>query len=156
MGNSSSKVASTVFLWSQKFCFVEVFTSVVAGGDYIRGKHAIIALISEALQRLQLYEFIETIEISRFSKLFVHLAELQTLFRTKNRTPESIKSAWKCCQNKTNEFNEAFSLFKDRRSKASEQFHYFNIFIERIAPVLRDLTRPYRESNWKLHVSALR
>ena len=128
----------------------------MAGGDYVRGKHAIIALVSEALQRLQVNEFIETVEISRFSKLFARLAELQTLFRTKNRTPENIKSAWKCCQNKTNEFNEAFSLFKDRRSKSSEQFQYFNTFLERIAPVLQDLTRPYRESNWQLHLSALR
>ena len=35
-------------------------------------------------------EFIETIDISIFSKL---TAELETLFRTENRTPESIKSA---------------------------------------------------------------
>ena len=40
--------------------------------------------------------------------------------------------------------------------KASEQFHHFIKFLERIAPVLRDLTRSYRESNWKLHLSVLR
>ena len=78
------------------------------------------------------------------------VAELQTLFRTENRTPESIKLAWKCFQ------NEAVSLFKDRCSKASEQFQYFNIFLERIAPALRDLTRSYREINWELYLSVYR
>ena len=133
----------------------EVVTSVMADENYVRGKRGI-ALISEALQRLQFSEFIKTVDISKFSKLFVHIAELQTLFRTENGTPESIKSAWTCCRNEINEFNEAFSLFKDRCSKASEQFQYFNIFLERIVPVLRDLTRSYRESNWELHLTALR
>ena len=41
---------------------------------------------------------------------------------------------------KTNESNEAVSLFKDRCSKASELFQYFNIFLESITLVLRDLT----------------
>ena len=30
------------------------------------------------------------------------------------------------------------------------------MFLEQIAPVLRDLTRSYRESNWKLHMLAVR
>ena len=127
----------------------------MAGGNYIRVKRGI-ALISEALQRLQFSEFIKTVDICRFSKLFVHIAELQTLFRTENRTPESTKSAWKCCQNEINEFNGAFSLFKDRCSKASEQFQYFNIFLEKIAPFLQNLTRSYCKSNWELHLTALR
>ena len=54
-------------------------------------------------------EFVKTVAISRFSKLFVHKAELQTLFRTENRTRESIKLVWKCCQNEINEFNEKVS-----------------------------------------------
>ena len=143
----------SIFVELEIFGF-EFVTSVMAGGNYIRGKRGI-ALISEALQRLQFTEFIKTVDISRFSKLFGHIAELHTLFRTENRTPESIKSVWKCCQNEINEFNEAFSLFKDRCSEASEQFQYFNIFLEKIAPVLRGLTRSYRESNWELHLTAL-
>ena len=66
-----------------------VVTSVMAGGNYIYGKREI-ALISEALQHLQFSEFIKPVDIS----------ELQALFRTENRTPEIIKSACKCCQNK--------------------------------------------------------
>ena len=72
----------------------EAVTLVMPGGNYIRGKREIV-LISEALQRLQFSEFIETVDISRFSKLFLHVAELQKLFRTENRTPESIESACK-------------------------------------------------------------
>ena len=67
----------------------EVVTLIMAGGNYIYGKREI-ALISEALQHLQFSEFIKTVDISG----------LQALFRTENRTPESIKSACKCCQNK--------------------------------------------------------
>ena len=57
----------------------------MAGGIYIREKRGI-ALISEAFQRLQFSKFIETVDISRFLKLFVHIAELQTLFKIENIT----------------------------------------------------------------------
>ena len=103
-------------------------------------------MISEALQRVQFSEFIKTVDIS----------ELQTLFRTENWTPESIESACKCCQSKINESYEAVSLFKDRCSKASKQFQNFNIFLESIALVLRDLTQSYHESNLELDLSAFR
>ena len=43
----------------------------MAGENYIRGKLGI-ALISEALQRLQFSDFIETVDISRFLKKKVH------------------------------------------------------------------------------------
>ena len=64
-------------------------------------------MISKALHCFQISKFIKAIGISRFSKLLVHIAELQRLFRTENRTPEYIKSAWKCSKNEINEFNEA-------------------------------------------------
>ena len=48
----------------------ELVTSVMTGGNYIRGKCGI-ALISEALQRLQFSQSIKTVDISRFSKLYI-------------------------------------------------------------------------------------
>ena len=76
----------------------DVVTSAMEGGNYVRDKRGI-ALISEALQRLQFSIFLETVDTSRFSDLFQHIAELQTLFKNKNETTESIKSTWESCQN---------------------------------------------------------
>ena len=112
-------------------------------------------MISEAPQRLQFSKFLETVDTSRFSDLFQHIAELQTLFKNINETTESIKSTWESCQNEMHEFIEVV-LFKNKFSNISERFQYFNVFLEQIAPVLRDLTRSHRESNWKLHLSAVR
>ena len=133
----------------------DVVTSAMGGGNYVRAKHGI-ALISGVRQRLQFLKFLEIVDISRFSDLFQHIAELQILFKNINETTESIKSTWKSCQNEMKEFIEAVLLFKNKFSNVSEQFQYFNVFLEQIAPVLRDLTRSYRESNWKLHLSAVR
>ena len=76
----------------------DVVTSAMGGGNYVRG----IALISEALQCLQFSKFLETVDTSRFSDLFQHIAELQTLFKNINETAESIKSTWESCQNEMN------------------------------------------------------
>ena len=133
----------------------DVVTSAMGGGNYVRAKHGI-ALISGALQRLQFSKFLETVDISRFLDLFQHIAELRILFKNINETTESIKSTWESCQNEMNEFIEAVLLFKNKFSNVREQFQYFNVFLEQIAPVLRDLTRSYRESNWKLHLLAVR
>ena len=113
-------------------------------------------MISEALQRLQFSKFLETVDTSRFSDLFQHIAELQILFKNINETTESIKSTWESCQNEMNEFIKAVLLFKNKFSNISEQFQYFNVFLEQIAPVLRYFSRSYRESNLKLRLSAVR
>ena len=113
-------------------------------------------MILEAVQRLQFSKFLETVDTSRFSDLFQHIAELQTLFKNINETTESIKSTSQSCQNEMNEFIEAVLLFKNKFSNISEQFQYFNAFLEQIAPVWRYFTRSYRESNLKLRLSAVR
>lgn len=63
----------------------------MGGGDYICGKRGA-ALISEALQRLQLSQFLETDDISRFLEIFTYISELHTLFEGGSKTPASIKS----------------------------------------------------------------
>ena len=133
----------------------DVVTSAIGAGNYVCGKRGI-ALISEALQRLQFSKFLETVDNSRFSDLFQHIAALQTLFKNINETTESIKSTSQSCQNEMNEFIEAVLLFKNKFSNISEQFQYFNAFLEQIAPVWRYFTRSYRESILKLRLSAVR
>ena len=48
-----------------------------------------------------------------------------------------------------------FEAFQTNGEKASNQFAFWNGFIKRIYPVLRDLTRSHREGNWPLHLSAV-
>ena len=49
-----------------------------------------------------------------------------------------------------------FEAFQTNGEKASNQFAFWNGFIKRIYPVLRDLTRSHREGNWPLHLSAVK
>ena len=49
------------------------------GGHYVQGKRGM-GLISEALHRLQLIEFIKVIDCSQFQGLLENIAELQRLF----------------------------------------------------------------------------
>ena len=48
-----------------------------------------------------------------------------------------------------------FEAFQTNGEKASNQFAFWNGFIKRIYPVLRDLTRSHREGNWPLHLLAV-
>ena len=53
-------------------------------------------------------------------------------------------------------FMEIFDKYKEEGKLKSEQFQYWNKFLEEIIPILRDLTRSHREGNWKFHLSAVR
>ena len=56
---------------------------------------------------------------------------------------------------KMSDFTEVFDKYKEEGKVKSEQFQYWNKFLEEIIPILRDLTRSHREGNWKLHLSAV-
>ena len=53
------------------------------------------------------------------------------------------------------DFMEIFDKYKEEGKLKSEQFQYWNKFLEEIIPILRDLTRSHQEGNWKLHLSAV-
>ena len=46
-------------------------------------------------------------------------------------------------------------MFKVSGSEKSKLFSFWNKFVNEIAPVLRDLTRSFRDANWNLHLSAV-
>ena len=52
-------------------------------------------------------------------------------------------------------FEEAVSTFKASDFAESNLFPYWNNFLSNMAPVLRDLTRPFRDADWYLHLSSV-
>ena len=53
-------------------------------------------------------------------------------------------------------FRETLRLFNETGATQSELWSYWNIFLDAIMPVVIDLTRSFRDANWKLHLSAIR
>ena len=51
------------------------------------------------------------------------------------------------CQNVLDKFKEAFNTFKTSGSA------YWNNFLTKMVPVLRNLTRSFRDTNWYLYLS---
>ena len=125
------------------------------GGHYVRGKRGI-SLISEALEHLQLSAFMESVDGEKYKELFKQIGELQKLFQATHLDHQSIRDS--CVKHQANlrEFNADCDAFKRNGCKSSQQFEYWNTFLNEIAPVLRDLTRSHREADWKLHMSAVR
>ena len=48
-----------------------------------------------------------------------------------------------------------FDKFNENRKKKNEEFLFWQNFISKVFPVLKDLTRSHREGDWKLHLSAI-
>ena len=113
-------------------------------------------LISEALHRLQLIEFIKVTDCSQFQGLLENIAELQRLFEKEMLHQRKIQRKWREGKEKMSDFTEIFDKYKEQGKLKSEQFQYWNKFLEEIIPILRNLTRSHREGNWKLHLSAVR
>ena len=132
-----------------------VVKTVMNGGHYVRGKRGM-GLISKALHRLQLMEFIKVTDCSQFQGLLENIAELQTLFEKEMLHQRKIQRKWRECKEKMSNFMEIFDKYKEEGKLKSEQFQYWNKFLDEIIPILRDLTRSHREGNWKLHLSAVR
>ena len=145
---------NSVFVENEIFGPV-VVNSVMNGGHYIRGKHGM-ALISEALHRLQLSLFLEETDGVQFEDFFTQIEELQKLFQSKDLDQQKISEQWKTCQELVVNFTKAFNKYKEAGKAQSEQFQYWSTFLDNLFPILRDLTRSHREGNWQLHLSAVR
>ena len=125
------------------------------GGHYVRGKRGI-SLISAALEHLQLSAFMESVDGEKYKELFKQIGELQKLYQSTHLDHQSIRDSWVKHQANLSELNADFNAFKRNGYKSSQQFEYWNTFLNEIAPVIRDLTRSHREADWKLHMSAVR
>ena len=147
--------AESVFVENEIFGLWVVKTVMNGGHLLARGKRGM-RLISEALHRLQLIEFIKVIDSSQFQGLLENIAELQRLFEKEMLHQWKIQRKWREGKEKMSDFTEVFDKYKEEGKLKSEQFQYWNKFLEEIPiPILRDLTRLHREENWKLYLSAV-
>ena len=128
----------------------EIVKSVMNGGHYVRGICGM-AIISEVLQTLQMNQFASQRSENGFSEANKIVKKISTMITTSKS--ESAITEWE----RLNIMMKSgkFEVFQTNREKASNQFAFWNGFIKRIYPVLRDLTRSHREGNWPLHLSAV-
>ena len=126
--------------------------SVMNGGNYVRGIRGM-GMISEVLITLLLGQYtLQTKEDDKFEGIVQQARSLAQLISESNS--ESASKEWKRLA-ETIEPTE-FKNFKGNGEIESKQFRFSYNFIERIYPVLRDVTRSHREGNWQLHLSAIK
>ena len=70
-----------------------------------------------------------------------------------NTNIQSVCTEWEKLLSKTSFMG--LQSFRENRKMKSKEFLYWNNFIEKVFPVLRDLTHSHREGDWQLHLSAI-
>ena len=131
----------------------EKVKSVMNRGNYVRGMRGM-GMISEVLNTLLLGQYtLQTKEDDKFEEIVQQARSLAQLIRESNF--ESASKDWKRRLAETIEPTE-FKNFKANGEIESKQFRFWYNFIERIYPVLRDLTSSHREGNWQLYLSAIK
>ena len=131
-----------------------VANSVMSGGDYVRSKRGM-SLIAEALEQLQMKAFLQETSIEQFDDLSDIVSKIRQLMKDPIDNEDRISELWNDCLEEIVLFERKFEEFKAIGCEKSEQFAYWNTFLIDIVPVLRDLTRSFREGNWMLHLSSV-
>ena len=67
-----------------------------------------------------------------------------------------IQSKWKSIESGFISFQDDYKSWISEKSKQSDRFKYWSIFIDSIMPVIQDLTMSFRNGDWNLHLSAVR
>lgn len=129
----------------------ENVNSVMNGGNYARGIRGM-AMISESLHTLLMDQYAAKSAAfdDEFKEISDRLKEATNVIKSR-KEPETIDQEMLAATLKMPGLKE----FKVNGEAESEQFLFWSIFIERIYPVLRDLTRSHREGDWQLHLSAV-
>ena len=129
-----------------------VVKSFMSRGCYILGERGMSLIVME---QLQVCSFLQSSDGKVFSELFVKINELVIMMRDPSKNQVNITSQWSKRMNILDKFEEAFKTFKTSGSAESNLFAYWNNFLSNMAPVLRDLTRSFRDADWYLHLPSV-
>ena len=121
----------------------DIVKSVMNRGHYVCGIRGM-AIISEVLHTLQMNQF----ACERGKNVFNEANDIvEKIFAmiTESKS-ESAITEWECLNILIK--SREFEMFQKTGEKTSNHFAFWNGFIYKIYPVLRDLTRSRREGNW--------
>ena len=119
------------------------------------------AIVSEALQTLRMNQFMETSDPCEFTAVDEAIKEMIfsiTNCKTDSSKSQTVANQWKELSTliESTYGSEKFKRFRENGRKNSDQFAFWDEFVETIYPPLRDLNRSHREGDWFLHLSAIR
>ena len=143
----------TVFVENEIFGPVVVNT-VMSGGNYICGKRGM-SLLSEALTYLQVFKCLESNPNNTFNECFQQLGKFQNSFQDSSTNTSVADAGWKECSKSATAFTNSLKEFIENGLQVSNQFKFWNTFLQDVVSVVRDLARSHREGVWELHLSAI-
>ena len=80
---------------------------------------------------------------------------MQSLFEADEPDEEILQQTRERCETEITHLNINLDQFKQQDCEKSSPFWFWNTFVDDVVPVLRDLTRLFREGDWDLHLSAI-
>ena len=125
---------------------------VMTGKDYVLSRGGM-RILHEAISRMRFKKF----ESERQAKIPTRelTIEMTTFFQSP-MDGSKIRDRWNELKSLAAELKIEFEEFTLKGEQTSENFKFWNIFLDKIMPVLTDLTRSFREGKWSLYLSALR
>ena len=116
----------------------DIVKSVMNGGHYVRGIRGM-AIISEVLHTLQMNQLACQRGENVFNEANDIVKKISAMI-TESKS-ESAITEWECLNTLIK--SREFEIFQTTGEKASNQLAFWNGFIDKIYPVLRDLTRSH-------------
>ena len=80
----------------------------------------------------------------------------EELEMSKTNYVNDVPNMWKECRELATEFLSDLEHFINQVFACNEQFRYWSIFLDKLIPIVNDLTLSIRESNWLLYLFTLR
>ena len=118
------------------------------GGNYVRGIRWM-TISSQVLYTLVFGQFLFLgNDTQQVNQLVTELSQL--IF---NANIQSLRTEWGKLLSKISFMG--LQNFRENEKMKNKQFVYWNNFIEKVFPVLRDLSRSPKEGNWQLHLSSI-
>ena len=118
------------------------------GSNYVRGIRWM-TISSQVLYTLVFGQFLFLgNDTQQVNQLVTELSQLIL-----NANIQSLRTEWGKLLSKISFMG--LQNFRENEKMKNKQFVYWNNFIEKVFPVLRDLTRSHKEGNWQLHLSSI-